>query len=166
MRRTIFVSACLFLAASGFAQTKAPAKKAAAAAMATVVPSGSEKWGDLPAAAMVGTPSVDMGGKIATGGRARESDGGGRALHAASFLHGRHENRSALASHNRKRDRGERHVRAGHGIEVGSRRAERSSLRRIRFRSSPHEAFCIVQGRLGRPGARSWSVPGQLGRSG
>ena len=64
MLRTVFVSACLFLAASVFAQTKTPAKKASAAAMATVVPAGSEKWGDLPAAAMVGTPSVDMGGKI------------------------------------------------------------------------------------------------------
>jgi hypothetical protein len=64
MHRTILVSACLFLAASGFAQTKAPSKKAAAPAMATVVPAGSEKWGDIPAAAMVGTPSVDMGGKI------------------------------------------------------------------------------------------------------
>jgi hypothetical protein len=64
MRRTIFVSACLFLAASGFAQTKAPSKKAASSAMATVVPPGSEKWGDIPAAAIVGTPSVDMGGKL------------------------------------------------------------------------------------------------------
>jgi hypothetical protein len=64
MRRTILVSACLFLAASGFAQTKAPAKKTAAAPMATVVPAGSEKWGDIPAAAMVGTPSVEMGGKL------------------------------------------------------------------------------------------------------
>jgi hypothetical protein len=64
MYRTIFVSLCLFLAASSFAQTKVPSKKATASAMATVVPAGSEKWGDLPAAAMVGTPSVDMGGKI------------------------------------------------------------------------------------------------------
>jgi hypothetical protein len=64
MCRTIFVSACLFLAASGFAQTKAPSKKAASSAMATVVPPGSEKWGDIPAAAIVGTPSVDMGGKL------------------------------------------------------------------------------------------------------
>ena len=64
MRRTIFVSVFLFLAASGFGQTKAPAKKATVSAMATVIPSGSEKWGDLPAAAMVGTPLVDMGGKI------------------------------------------------------------------------------------------------------
>ncbi|MBZ5662317.1 MAG: cupin domain-containing protein [Acidobacteriia bacterium] len=64
MHRTILVSIGLFLAASSLAQTKAPSKKAAAPAMATVVPSGSEKWGDIPAAAMVGTPSVDMGGKI------------------------------------------------------------------------------------------------------
>jgi hypothetical protein len=64
MRCTILVSACLLLAALGFAQSKAPSKKAAAAPMATVVPPGSEKWGDIPAAAMVGTPSVDMGGKL------------------------------------------------------------------------------------------------------
>ena len=64
MRRTILVSACLFLAASGFAQTKAPSKKATATPMATVVPSGSEKWGDIPPGVMVGTPSVEMGGKI------------------------------------------------------------------------------------------------------
>ena len=64
MRRTILVSACLFLAASGFAQTKPPSKKATAAPMATVVPSGSEKWGDIPPGVMVGTPSVEMGGKI------------------------------------------------------------------------------------------------------
>jgi hypothetical protein len=64
MRRTILVSACLLLAASGFAQTKAPSKKATATPMATVVPSGSEKWGDIPPGVMVGTPSVEMGGKI------------------------------------------------------------------------------------------------------
>lgn len=64
MRRTILLSVCLFLATSGFAQTKAPAKKTAAPAMAVVVPSGTEKWGDIPPAAMVGTPSVEMGGKV------------------------------------------------------------------------------------------------------
>ncbi|MBZ5643137.1 MAG: cupin domain-containing protein [Acidobacteriia bacterium] len=32
--------------------------------MATVVAMGSEKWGDIPAAALVGTPSVEMGGKL------------------------------------------------------------------------------------------------------
>jgi len=64
MRRTFFVLAWLVVSATGIAQTKAPAKKAAAPAMATVVPLGSEKWGDIPAAAMVGTPSVDIGGKL------------------------------------------------------------------------------------------------------
>jgi hypothetical protein len=64
MRRTILVSACLFLAASGFAQTKAPSKKTTTTPMATVVPAGSEKWGDIPPGVMVGTPSVEMGGKI------------------------------------------------------------------------------------------------------
>ena len=63
MQRTILVSICLFLAASGLAQTKVPEKKAAPA-MATVVAMGSEKWGDIPAAALVGTPSVEMGGKL------------------------------------------------------------------------------------------------------
>jgi anti-sigma factor ChrR (cupin superfamily) len=64
MHRIIFVSACVLLASPGFAQTKAPAKKAASPAMAAVVAPGSEKWGDLPAAALVGTPSVEMGGKL------------------------------------------------------------------------------------------------------
>jgi anti-sigma factor ChrR (cupin superfamily) len=64
MRLTTVALASLFLAASGFAQTKELAKKAAASPMATVVAPGSEKWGDLPAAALVGTPSVDMGGKV------------------------------------------------------------------------------------------------------
>jgi hypothetical protein len=32
--------------------------------MATVVPLGAEKWGDIPAAALVGTPSVEVGGKL------------------------------------------------------------------------------------------------------
>lgn len=48
------------------AQTTAPAKKtpAPAAANPMVVQPGSEKWGDIPAAALVGTPSVDMGGTL------------------------------------------------------------------------------------------------------
>jgi hypothetical protein len=64
MRPIIFVSVWLVLATPAFAQTKAPAKKAASSAMATVVAPGSEKWGDIPAAALVGTPSVEMGGKL------------------------------------------------------------------------------------------------------
>lgn len=48
------------------AQTKAPAKASAAMAKqsAMVVEPGSEKWGDVPAAALVGTPSVEMGGTL------------------------------------------------------------------------------------------------------
>jgi hypothetical protein len=66
MRSTHLVLSCLLLATSAFAQTKSPAKKSvpSAAAMATVVPLGAEKWGDIPAAAMVGTPSVEVGGKL------------------------------------------------------------------------------------------------------
>lgn len=65
MYRATFVSACVFLAALAAAQTKAPAKRAAGAApTATVVAPGSEKWGDIPAAALVGTPSVPLGGKM------------------------------------------------------------------------------------------------------
>lgn len=47
------------------AQTK-PAAKAGAAAKqgAMVVEPGSEKWGEVPAAALVGTPSVEMGGTL------------------------------------------------------------------------------------------------------
>ncbi len=63
MRQTVFVLACLVVSATSFAQTKTPAKKAAAP-MASVVPLGSETWGDIPAAAMVGTPSVEPGGKM------------------------------------------------------------------------------------------------------
>ena len=66
MHRTRVVLSCLLLATSTLAQTKSRAKKSgpSATAMATVVPLGTEKWGDIPAAAMVGTPSVEMGGKV------------------------------------------------------------------------------------------------------
>jgi hypothetical protein len=64
MRHIILVLACVFLAASGFAQTKTPSKRSAAPPMAIVVPSGSEKWGEIPPSALVGTPSVEMGGKL------------------------------------------------------------------------------------------------------
>ena len=46
------------------AQTKAPAKAGAAKPSPMVVESGAEKWGDVPAAALVGTPSVEMGGTL------------------------------------------------------------------------------------------------------
>ena len=47
------------------AQTKAPAKTSAPAKQgAIVVEPGSEKWVDVPAAALVGTPSVELGGTL------------------------------------------------------------------------------------------------------
>jgi hypothetical protein len=47
------------------AQTKQPAKETAARASSSmIVEPGSEKWGEVPAAAMVGTPSVEMGGTV------------------------------------------------------------------------------------------------------
>jgi hypothetical protein len=47
------------------AQTTAPPKKhTVSTGSATIVTPGSEKWGDIPAAALVGTPSVEMGGTL------------------------------------------------------------------------------------------------------
>src|SRR5271166_4657044 len=60
---------CLVLVAVGVAQTQ-PAKQAAAekksggGGRGMVVMPGSEQWMDIPAAALVGTPSVEMGGTI------------------------------------------------------------------------------------------------------
>jgi hypothetical protein len=68
MRRICFAFCCLILIPSVHAQTKAPAKKARPSSseptMPAIVPPGTEKWGDIPAAALVGTPSVEMGGKL------------------------------------------------------------------------------------------------------
>jgi quercetin dioxygenase-like cupin family protein len=48
------------------AQTKQSAKEtpARASSGAMIVEPGSEKWGDIPAAALVGTPSVEIGGTL------------------------------------------------------------------------------------------------------
>jgi hypothetical protein len=48
------------------AQTKQAEKKAPARAAGgpMIVEPGSEKWGDVPAGVLVGTPSVDMGGTL------------------------------------------------------------------------------------------------------
>jgi hypothetical protein len=58
---------CLLLVAAGLAQTPpakqtAGAKKSGGATSNMLVMPGSEHWMDLPAAALVGTPSVEMGG--------------------------------------------------------------------------------------------------------
>jgi quercetin dioxygenase-like cupin family protein len=55
--------ACAVLAVSGLAQTPAPKKSAGGSGGVGTMP-GTENWMDIPAAAMVGTPSVDMGGTI------------------------------------------------------------------------------------------------------
>jgi len=56
----------VLLAGVAGAQTKPPAKEAPARASSSpmIVEPGSEKWGDVPAAAMVGTPSVEIGGTL------------------------------------------------------------------------------------------------------
>jgi quercetin dioxygenase-like cupin family protein len=48
------------------AQAKKPsgASPAQTSSSSMIVEPGSEKWGDLPAAAMVGTPSVEIGGTL------------------------------------------------------------------------------------------------------
>jgi len=56
---------CALLALIAGAQTKEPAKKSPArAASPMIVESGSEKWGDIPAGVLVGTPSVEIGGTL------------------------------------------------------------------------------------------------------
>jgi quercetin dioxygenase-like cupin family protein len=56
----------VLLPAVAGAQTKQPAKKTPtrASSSSMIVEPGSEKWGDLPAAALVGTPSVEIGGTL------------------------------------------------------------------------------------------------------
>jgi hypothetical protein len=60
---------CLLLTAAGVAQTP-PAKqvtaekKSGGAARSMPTMPGSEQWMDIPAAALVGTPSVEMGGTV------------------------------------------------------------------------------------------------------
>jgi len=54
---------CAVLAVSGLAQ-KPPAKKSAGAPSGGGTMPGTEQWMDVPAAAMVGTPAVEMGGTL------------------------------------------------------------------------------------------------------
>ena len=62
-KRTIgLVIACAMLSAPSFAQ--APAKKGGAMAGGPGVMPGGEQWVDPPAAAMVGTPQVPIGGTL------------------------------------------------------------------------------------------------------
>jgi hypothetical protein len=66
LSKAVFSILVALLAWSAVAQTKAPVKTTTTAGgqSAMVVEPGSEKWGDVPAAALVGTPSVEMGGTL------------------------------------------------------------------------------------------------------
>ncbi|HEX9221968.1 MAG TPA: cupin domain-containing protein [Candidatus Acidoferrales bacterium] len=65
IRRMGLLISCALLALIAGAQTKEPAKKSPArAASPMIVESGSEKWGDIPAGVLVGTPSVEIGGTL------------------------------------------------------------------------------------------------------
>jgi quercetin dioxygenase-like cupin family protein len=54
---------CTLLAVSSLAQTPTAKKSAAAPSGPGIMP-GSEQWMDIPAAAMVGTPAVEIGGTL------------------------------------------------------------------------------------------------------
>ena len=54
---------CTVLAVAGFAQAQT-AKKGAAPSSGPGIMPGAEQWMDIPAAAMVGTPSVEIGGTL------------------------------------------------------------------------------------------------------
>ena len=64
--KLVLLTLLVLLACTAGAQTNAPVKTRAAAEkqIAMVVEAGSEKWGEVPAAALVGTPSVEMGGTL------------------------------------------------------------------------------------------------------
>lgn len=66
MNKPVLWALAVLMPGIASAQTKAPVKTAAAPAKqsAMVVEAGSEKWVDVPAAALVGTPSVELGGTL------------------------------------------------------------------------------------------------------
>lgn len=65
VRKSVLLTAIGLLPLVAAAQTKPPAKASAGAKpIQAIVEPGSEKWGDVPAAALVGTPSVEMGGTL------------------------------------------------------------------------------------------------------
>ena len=66
MRRAGWLIIFVLLPVVASAQTKQPAKETPARASTgpMIVEPGSEKWGDIPGGAMVGTPSVEVGGTL------------------------------------------------------------------------------------------------------
>ena len=66
LHKLVLLTLLALLAWTAGAQTNESVKTRAAAGKQStmVVEPGSEKWGEVPAAALVGTPSVDMGGTL------------------------------------------------------------------------------------------------------
>jgi len=66
LHKLVLSTLLALLAWTASAQTNATVKTrdAVGKQSATVVEPGSEKWGEVPAAALVGTPSVEMGGTL------------------------------------------------------------------------------------------------------
>jgi hypothetical protein len=66
LHKLVLLTLLALLTWTAGAQTNAPAKTKAVVGKqsAMVVAPGSEKWGEVPAAALVGTPSVEMGGTL------------------------------------------------------------------------------------------------------
>jgi quercetin dioxygenase-like cupin family protein len=66
LHKLVLLTLLALLTWAAGAQTNAPVKTRAAAGKqsAMIVEPGSEKWGDIPASALVGTPSVEIGGTL------------------------------------------------------------------------------------------------------
>jgi hypothetical protein len=66
LRRAVLLISLALVALIALGQSKTPEKSSApkTAGSVMIVEPGMEKWGDIPAAALVGTPSVEMGGKM------------------------------------------------------------------------------------------------------
>jgi hypothetical protein len=66
LHKLVSLTLLALLTSTAGAQTNAPVKTRPALGeqSAAVVEPGSEKWGEVPAAALVGTPSVEMGGTL------------------------------------------------------------------------------------------------------
>ena len=66
LHKLVLLTLLALLTWTAGAQTNAPVKTRAAVGKqgAMVVEPGSEKWGEVPAAALIGTPSVEMGGTL------------------------------------------------------------------------------------------------------
>ena len=94
-QRLAFTFACVMVAGSSFAQT-APVKKGGAMAGGPGLMPGAEQWMDLPAASMIGTPSVDVGGTLKPGGPAGRPGDRWALGRGSAFINRWLEGRAAL----------------------------------------------------------------------